>query len=391
MSAEPVDRERGAPAEALIAGGGPAGVAAACRLARAGRRVVLIEREAGPHHKVCGEFLSVEAAADLRELGLDLPALGAVPVRSLRLIRGERAAETRLPFPAWSLSRHVLDESLLCRAASLGAEIRRGVAVRGLAPAGEGWAAVVSGGEPVAAGAVFLATGKHDLRSHRRPPGRRNDLIGFKMHFRLGAGAGQGLAARVDVILFPGGYAGFQPVEGAKANLCLLVERRRFERLDGNWPRLLEHVVGSSAILRAALAGAEPCWPRPLAVYAIPYGLLYRAQAEEASGLFRLGDQCAVIPSFCGDGVAIALHTARLAAEAFLASGAAGSRTYHAAAQAGLARQIGTASLLQELVLRPRLQAAAVAASRLLPGLMRVAALRTRVAIEASGNVGGTT
>jgi len=49
--------------ENLVVGGGLAGAMAGLRLARAGRSVVLLEKEPGAHHKVCGEFLSPEAVS----------------------------------------------------------------------------------------------------------------------------------------------------------------------------------------------------------------------------------------------------------------------------------------------------------------------------------------
>src|SRR5258707_15675800 len=67
-------------AETVIVGGGPAGSATACGLAALGRDVMLIERAAGPPHKVCGEFLSLETQPQLQRLGVDPPALGAAPI-----------------------------------------------------------------------------------------------------------------------------------------------------------------------------------------------------------------------------------------------------------------------------------------------------------------------
>ena len=104
----------------MIVGGGLAGASAACRLAREGRRVALLEREAGPAHKVCGEFLSGEALVELAGLGVDAAALGAAPITGMRMVHRGRMAECRLPFPAAGLSRYVLDEALLQRAAALG-------------------------------------------------------------------------------------------------------------------------------------------------------------------------------------------------------------------------------------------------------------------------------
>src|SRR3546814_6034100 len=62
--------------EVLVLGGGLAGASAALELAQARIPVRLLERETGPRHKVCGEFLSVEAQRDLQRLGLDPAALG---------------------------------------------------------------------------------------------------------------------------------------------------------------------------------------------------------------------------------------------------------------------------------------------------------------------------
>ncbi|MEJ1976342.1 MAG: FAD-dependent monooxygenase [Acetobacteraceae bacterium] len=122
----------------VVAGGGPAGAAAACLLARAGRPVMLLERDAGPRHKICGEFLSREALVYLGGLGIDVAALGAADIPAMRLVHRGRAAESALPFRGAGLSRLALDEALLRRAESLGAAVHRGVRVRSVAEGGGG-------------------------------------------------------------------------------------------------------------------------------------------------------------------------------------------------------------------------------------------------------------
>ncbi len=97
----------------LILGGGPAGAAAATVIATAGRPVTLVERNAGPTDKLCGDFLSGAALAALHRLGLDPSAMGASPVRTIRLVHRRTSAESALPFPAMGLSRRSLDEALL--------------------------------------------------------------------------------------------------------------------------------------------------------------------------------------------------------------------------------------------------------------------------------------
>jgi flavin-dependent dehydrogenase len=110
----------------LIIGGGLAGSMLGLRLADAGKEVTLLEKESGPHHKVCGEFLSREAVDYLRGAGIDPLALGAASLRIVRLAAGRTVVEAELPFPALSLSRRVLDEALLTRAEQSGCHVLRG-------------------------------------------------------------------------------------------------------------------------------------------------------------------------------------------------------------------------------------------------------------------------
>jgi flavin-dependent dehydrogenase len=133
--------------------------------------VLLLEREAGAHHKLCGEFLSAEGAAALRHLGLPPESLGAQPIRRLRLAAGATVAEAALPFTAWGLSRRRLDAALLARAAALGAEVRQGVAVRALDPTAR---AHLADGARIAGGGH--AAGHRQARAARlEAPGRRAD------------------------------------------------------------------------------------------------------------------------------------------------------------------------------------------------------------------------
>ena len=363
--------------QAVVIGGGLAGAALGARLAQAGRDVVVLEREATTGHKVCGEFLSYESHLYLAKLGLNLPALGAVAIDRVSLFSGRSQATTPLPFPAFSLSRKVLDDALLNRATAMGAQVRRGARATALTPSGAGWLVQTDVGEPIVTPDLFLAVGKHDLRDWKRPPGRQSDLIGFKLHWRLTPRQTQALSGAVELHLFPGGYAGLELVEDGIANLCLLVRRSAYAQLGRSWEALLDHLRLRRPALRERLAGALPCFAKPLAISAIPYGHVQR----RSGGVWRLGDQAAVIPSFAGDGMSIALHSAHLAAERFLA----GDTPQHF--QTLLARDVGAqvvrATRLSQLLVQSWAQPSIAAAVRLQPRLLALVAGNTRISRRA--------
>jgi flavin-dependent dehydrogenase len=358
---------------ALVIGGGIAGAAAAAHLAQAGRPVVLIERRDGPHDKVCGEFLSGEAALYLQDLNIDLQSLGAVRIETVRIFANGHFATARLPFPAFSLSRRVLDEAVLSAAASLGAEVRRGSSVRSLQLQDRGWTVELDDGSRISATDVFLATGKHDLRGWKRPPGTQSDLIAFKLHWRLSADQMAALGSCVELSFFPGGYAGLQPVENGIANLCLVVRRRNFSTLGQTWDSLLSALRSACPCLDHRLTGAEPCWKRPLAIAHIPYGYV----EPISSGLWLLGDQAAVIPSFSGDGISIALHSARLAAQIFAARGTAFQ--FQSRLAGDVVGQVWRATLMSRMLVRTAGQAMATLGTRLMPDLLGAIARNTRI------------
>lgn len=358
----------------LIIGGGPAGAAAACLLARSGQAVTLLERQRGPADKVCGDFLSVEAIDVLTALGIDLPALHPAPIRCLRLIHAKRAVEVPLPFAALGLSRRVLDEAVLRHAIALGATVHRGCAVRGLRKGQAGWIAHCDELGDVAGDTAFLATGKHDLRGFARPA-RHAQFIGLKMYYDLAPDQQAALSGAVELALFPGGYAGLQCVEQGRAVLCLLVGADRFRHAGGQWASLLAELRGLTPHLAQRLRGARQRLPRPLAVAAIPYGHLQ--QPPVCEGLFRLGDQACVIPSLTGDGVAIALHSAALAVAAW--RDGQGADGYHRTLAQRLRPPMRAASLLHLLCLTPRLQSLVGIAVGMRPQLAVRAATATRV------------
>jgi menaquinone-9 beta-reductase len=366
----------------VIIGGGPAGATAAIILARAGHAVTLIERTVGATEKVCGDFLSAEAIEAIADLGVDVPALAPSQIRAVRLVHGNRAATVRLPFPALGLTRRALDETLLRQAQLSGATILRGRSVLGIDRSGGSLRIDCGSLGRLAAGTVFLATGKHDLRGAARTE-RGTGLVGMKMYFALDSRQRSALQNHVELVLFAGGYAGLQLVESDQAVLCVLVPGARLRSTGGRWDYLFDSLLHECPHLADRLAGARPLLERPRTIAGLPYGYTHASDRQNRPDLFRLGDQATVIASLTGDGVALALASATLASRVWLAEGnVAGS--YHRAWAQRTAPQMRLATFIHRACLAPTAQPWLLRLCRSWPRIIRLAAARTRLRVGGS-------
>jgi len=344
---------------ALIVGGGPAGASAAIALARGGAMPVLIERNPGERDIVCGGFLGWDALAALKRLGLDAATLGARPIHRLRLVSGGRIVESALPGEAAGLSRRRLDAALLLMAEEAGAAVLRGRTAR----ARDGRRVRLDGGEEMEADFVFLATGKHELR------GAAREIEGWPVSVGLRTALPPipALAGVIELHLFDGGYAGLLTQEDGTVNLCLTVTRARMT--DRN--ALLAALIEESPLLGERIGASLPDhWD---AVSGVPYG--WRARAAEP-GLFRVGDQAAVIASIAGDGIAIALASGAAASHACLAGESA--ETFQTGFARRAARPVAIAEALRKVAGRPGRRRLMMRLAKV-PGLAKAAARLTRI------------
>jgi flavin-dependent dehydrogenase len=368
-------RTAGPTVDNLVIGGGLAGSMVAIRLATAGRQVTLLEKETAAHHKVCGEFLSPEAVEYLNQVGINPLELGAATIRLVLLSSKQRVVETALPFTALSLSRFALDEAMLSRAEECGCKVQCGSFVEQLNIEDNLWSARIRGGESVRAHTVFLANGKHDIRGWERAHTGQGDLVAFKLHWQLDSAQTEKLRDFVELFLFPSGYGGLSLVERDVANLCLVVRQAELRRI-GGWQKLLASVIDDNRHLKQRLQGAIALCDRPLAISSIPYGHL----AGQPFGLWCVGDQAAVIPSFTGDGMSIALHSAALAAEMYLTGESA--EQYNHRLHAQLSRGMDVATCLSRSMVSNAGRTMAILGLSVFPNAMRWIAASTRIPIQ---------
>jgi flavin-dependent dehydrogenase len=225
---------------------------------------------------------------------------------------------------------------------------------------------------------VVLANGKHELRGHQRVWRLGSDCVGFKMHWRLSPEQKTALGQHIELFLRPDGYAGVQPIDAGLANLCFVLDVATFQALGASFAAALAHLRQLLPALDERLRDAATLWTAPPSVAGLPYGYVCRA-SDCADGLYRVGDQLAVIPSFTGEGIAIALRTARLAAEAIMSGVPA--RDFVASARRQVRRPMRVAALLETMTRRPIFARSALSFARcagVLPTVARATRLQGR-------------
>jgi flavin-dependent dehydrogenase len=354
----------------LVIGGGPAGAAAAIRLALAGSPALLVERNATVGDALCGGFLSWRTLDRLHALGVAPDALGGHRVTRLALIDGARETVRPLPYAAMGLSRRAMDTALIERAVALGTELRHGTARM------DGAQAFDEDGAAIPASAVFLASGKHETRGATRPRDAAgpDPFIGIRLRMPATSNLARALDERIEMHMFEGGYCGVVLQDGGTANFCMAVRKSRLARAGSKPGALFAELCARHPLLAERLADM-PEDARFDAIGHVPYG--WRA-GETIPGLFRLGDQAGCIPSFAGEGIGIALASSEAAVEAWVKGGAEAAPEYQRRFAAHIAGPVRTAGLVTRMSVRPR-GASALARLAAIPGATGLAGRLTRV------------
>lgn len=352
----------------LILGAGPAGCAAAIALARAGAKPVVIEKTRETGDALCGGFLSWQSLRQLETLGI--VGLKAHPITQVRIMSGKRIVTAQLPAPAVGVSRHCLDTAMQRVALSAGAALERGVTVRSHVDG-----VVHTEGQTFTPDALFLAVGKHEVRGLSRPKPDGDAPLGLRIRIAPHPALRQMLHHTIELHLFAGGYAGLLLQEDGSANLCMALRKSRLTKAGGNPAMLLHELALAHPLLGERLAFLAEGTPTD-AIGAVPYG--WRA-LETVPGIFRLGDQAAVIPSLAGEGMGIAIASGTLAARAFLSGGAAAAPAFQRELAARTRLPVAMAGFLWRQAERPTVVRLALPLLNALPALAGFAARMTRI------------
>lgn len=356
--------------DALIIGGGLAGCSAAILLAQRGFRVLLLEQKRYPVHKLCGEFLSGEAAGALARLGtLDrLCEAGAQKIEHARLVdSGGKSFECRLPAPALGISRYRLDPILWRRAGECGADCRDGITVRSIqGDLDKGFDVETTAGD-YSARLVIAAHGKRsrlDKSLARKPAARHSPYVAFKAHFR-----GDRLADTIEMFGFPGGYCGVSPIENGLVNVCWIAHEKALARAGGSVESMLLNLPQNPALAHRLKNLA------PVDKFTGVSHVVLGAKGTFAGDICLAGDSAGMIAPLCGDGMAMALRSGEIAAGAagdFLCGRSDRKRyqaTYTRAWNREFATRLAIGNLAHPAAISPPVAQLSLATLRLFPAL----------------------
>jgi menaquinone-9 beta-reductase len=182
----------------------------------------------------------------------------------------------------------------------------------------------------------------------------------------------------VQLVFFQGGYVGACLVEHGIFSLSWVIEDHLVRAVGSNWEAQKSHLLRQSPLIAELLDRARPIFAKPLATAAIPYGFL--RSGPIASRIYPVGDQLAVVPSFTGDGMAIALYTGLAAARAVLKGQQAAE--FQRDLIGPLRRQLQLAWGVGRLLDMRATSSLMVGAARLLPSLVTRLAEATRLSMS---------
>lgn len=301
----------------IVIGGGLAGLISSILLARMNRNVVLIEKKRYPFHRVCGEYISNEVLGFLKREKLYPDFLELPEIRRFRFSDTQgKTVQIPLDPGGFGISRFVLDEWLVKQAIASGVDVRTGIQVNSVdydEKAGK-FELALSSHSILEADYILGAFGKRsklDKVMNRSFIQKRSPYIGVKYHV-----IGDFEQDTVALHNFPGGYCGLNAIESGKFNLCYLGSRDQLRQY-GSVEEMERQVLWGNPILKQIFQESEFLFEKPEVINEINF----EPKKPIENHILMAGDAAGLITPLCGNGMAMAIHSGKLAAEALLTGG----------------------------------------------------------------------
>lgn len=292
--------------DVVVIGGGVAGLVNAFLLSTAGLRVVLVESKSYPFHRVCGEYISNEVRTFLELNGLFPTDLQPSQISKFILSSTKgHVATMPLDLGGFGISRYAFDHFLYQKASTAGATFLLGRKALGIHFEENQFRVDLNDGQQLRSTLVVGAFGKRskiDQQMGRQFLQKNSDYLGVKYHVKTDF--------PTDTIAlhnFEGGYCGISSVENNRYNLCYLSTRSQLKKY-GDIKTLESAVLMKNPLLKQIFEQAEFVFKKPLVINEFSF----EAKSPVENHVLMSGDAAGLITPLCGNGMAMAIHSAKI-------------------------------------------------------------------------------
>jgi flavin-dependent dehydrogenase len=290
-----------------IIGGGLAGLVSSIRLASEGFSVTLIEKKKYPFHRVCGEYISNETIPFLKAYGLYPEKFDPPKIDQLQLtsVNGKQAI-LRLASGGFGISRYSFDYFLFEKALDTGVKVLEDEAVRVEYESNK--FSVLTRTQRIEADLVLGCYGKRsklDIVLNRSFIKKRSPYVGVKYHIRTDHPTN-----RISLHNFHKGYCGISNIEDGKSTVCYLSHRDNVKKF-GNLPDLEKNILFRNPFIKSIFQNSEFLYEKPETINEISF----EAKLPVENHILMVGDAAGMITPLCGNGMAMAIHSAKVASD----------------------------------------------------------------------------
>ncbi|MGL2986054.1 NAD(P)/FAD-dependent oxidoreductase [Flavobacterium sp. RSSA_27] len=295
--------------EIVIIGGGLAGLTAGIHLSQKGFTVIIIEKNDYPKHRVCGEYISNEVKPYLESLGIPIQNAYPTSITQLEFATLFGASlHQKLPLGGFGISRYTLDYLVYQKAIASGCTIIKNNVATCVFEENQ---FIVTTQDEVQykAKIVLGAYGKRANLDHylnRSFIQKTSPWLAVKNHYQ-----GNFPDDVVGLYHFKGGYCGVSKVENDLINICYIANYKYFKRYK-NLDDFAKAILFKNKKLKHILETSVPVFEKPLTISQISF----EKKEPVSAHLLMIGDTAGLIHPLCGNGIAMAIHSAKIAAEA---------------------------------------------------------------------------
>lgn len=303
--------------DVAIIGGGLAGLSCAIELQKRGHSIVLFEKEKYPFHKVCGEYVSFESWNFLQQLGLPLSEMKLPVINTLFLTAPNgNFFTTQLPLGGFGISRYKLDHELARIARNAGVTILEETKVEQVVCNEQfeiRFSSRITAQKNVQAKICCAAYGKRsnlDMKWERDflnyQDKRLDNYVGIKYHIET-----DWEPDAIGLHNFNNGYCGISKIEEGKYCLCYMTKAANLKNCKNDIEQLQQTVLMVNPHLKKIFSNSKIIQEFPITISQISF----HKKSQIERGILMLGDAGGMITPLCGNGMSIALHTAKIVSQ----------------------------------------------------------------------------